>query len=167
MPLRSEVGALETIPCRIHDAGTWQTAWARSGVAVLPLQHCSCWGVVLERCWGKQQFPRRVSSSDLLSCPVVCSTMVLCYSTGGVGRCFVGLLVALRCMWWDELDCGHNRLSEVVAPHFAGHRVRYETKICPQALRCHADLEHLENDSSQRRPFCKFPIVLATSPLRN
>ena len=165
MPLRSEVGALETIPCRIHDAGTWQTAWARSGVAVLPLQHCSCWGLVSARCWGKQQFPRHVSSSDLRSCPVVCSAMVLCYATGGVGRCSVGLPVALHCAWWDELDCGHILLSEVVAAHFAGHHVRYETNKCPKTLRCHADSEHLEHESLQRRPYCKLPMVFATSSL--
>ena len=99
VPLRSEVGALGTIPCRTHDAGNWQIAWARSGAAVLPLQNCSCWGLVLEKMLGKAAVPRRVSSSDLLSCPVVCSSMVLFYSTGGVGRCFVGLLVALQGTW--------------------------------------------------------------------
>ena len=46
MPLRSEVGALETTPCRIHDAGNWQIAWGLSGAAMLPLQHCLCWGLV-------------------------------------------------------------------------------------------------------------------------
>ena len=56
----------------------------------------------------------------------------------------VCLLVALHCAWWDELGCGHIRLSEAVAPHFAGHHVRYETRFCPKTLRCHADLEHLE-----------------------